>query len=130
MTCVKNNYELSRCGWDSLKVFFRSMISEEDTIPGAVIAIQTFGDFLNSNPHCHVLCTDGVFYESGSFRVAPALDTKTLEKIFQHKVLGMFIRLWRAFAKRQDNGGSGKADHDVAAFGVQRLLRPKDSTRG
>ncbi|MBW1800404.1 MAG: hypothetical protein JRJ85_06695, partial [Deltaproteobacteria bacterium] len=57
--------------------------------------------------------------KSGAFRVAQALDTKPLEKIFQHKVLGMFIRLWRALAKRQDNGGSGKADHDVAAFGVQ-----------
>ncbi len=60
-------------------------------IPGAVIAIQTFGDFLNFNPHCHVLCTDGVFYESGSFKVAPALGTKPLEKIFRHKVLGMLL---------------------------------------
>jgi hypothetical protein len=68
------------------------MIPEDDTIPGAVIAIQTFGDFLNFNPHCHVLCSDGVFYESGSFKVAPPLGTKPLEKIFQHKVLGMLLR--------------------------------------
>ena len=76
------------------------MIPEEDTIPGAVNPIQTFGDFLNFNPHCHVLCTDGVFYESGSFKVAPPLDTKPLEKIFpakngifdNHKVLWMLLR--------------------------------------
>ncbi|MBN1106677.1 MAG: transposase [Deltaproteobacteria bacterium] len=51
-----------------------------------------FGDFLNFNPHCHVLCTYEVFYGSGWFTVAPALDTVALEKIFQHKVLKM---LWR-----------------------------------
>ena len=75
-----------------LKVFFQTIVPEEDAVPGAVITIQTFGDFLNFNPHCHVLCTDGVFYESGSFKVAPALHTKPLEKIFQHKVLGMLLR--------------------------------------
>ena len=42
--------------------------------PGAVIAIQTFGDFLGFNPHCHVLVTDGCFYGKGMFRVAPPLD--------------------------------------------------------
>ncbi|MFZ3115927.1 MAG: hypothetical protein WA133_02490 [Syntrophales bacterium] len=26
-----------------------------DPIPGAVIAVQTFGDFLGFNPHCHIL---------------------------------------------------------------------------
>jgi hypothetical protein len=32
-------------------------------MPGAVSAIQTFGDLLGFNPHCHVLCTDGCFDE-------------------------------------------------------------------
>jgi Putative transposase. len=27
-----------------------------------VIAVQTFGDFLGFNPHCHILVTDGCFY--------------------------------------------------------------------
>jgi len=69
-----------------------SFYPKQETAPGAVIAIQTFGDFLNFNPHCHVLCTDGGFYASGSFKVAQALDTEPLEKIFQHKVLGMLLR--------------------------------------
>ncbi len=35
---------------------------------GAVIAIQTLGDFLGFNPHLHVLCSDGCFYgEDGRF---------------------------------------------------------------
>ena len=34
---------------------------ENDPIPGAVIAVQTFGDFLGFNPYCHILVTDGCF---------------------------------------------------------------------
>jgi hypothetical protein len=83
--------ELSRYAWDSLDVFLLSLPPQQETAPGAVIAIQTFGDFLNFNPHCHVLCTDGAFYRSGSFKAAPALDTEPLEKIFQHKVLKMLL---------------------------------------
>ena len=43
----------------------------------------------------HALCRNHIqpnFYGSGSFKVAPALDTKPLEKLFQHKVLGMLLR--------------------------------------
>jgi hypothetical protein len=60
-------------------------------VPGAVIAIQTFGDFLGFNPHCHILCTDGCFYGNGMFRVVPALKTKHLEKIFRHHVFKMLL---------------------------------------
>ena len=37
---------LSLCGWESLKLFFQEAVPEEDAVPGAVIAIQSFGDFL------------------------------------------------------------------------------------
>jgi hypothetical protein len=35
------------------------VVDENDPIHGAVIAMQTFGDFLAFNPHCHVLVKDG-----------------------------------------------------------------------
>ena len=54
---------------------------EDDAVPGAVIAIQSFGDFLGFNPHLHVLATDGCFYGKGIFRVAPRFDTKNLISI-------------------------------------------------
>ncbi|MBC8391714.1 MAG: hypothetical protein H8E17_03975 [Deltaproteobacteria bacterium] len=47
--------DLSRCGWESLKAVFQETVPEEDTVPGAVIAIQSFGDFLGFNSHLHVL---------------------------------------------------------------------------
>jgi hypothetical protein len=61
-------------------VFLLSFPPKQETAPGAVIAIQTFGDFLNFNPHCHVLCTDGGFFESGAFKVAPAFDPEYLSE--------------------------------------------------
>ena len=65
-----------------MKVFIQDAIPKDDPIPGAVIAIQTFGDFLGFNPHCHILVTDGCFYgDGGMFRVAPPLELKKLEAI-------------------------------------------------
>ena len=82
---------LSRCGWESLKVFFQGGFHEGGAVPGAVIAIQTFGDFLGFNPHLHILCSDGCFYGEGMFRVAPRFETKPLEEIFRHRVFKMLL---------------------------------------
>jgi hypothetical protein len=84
---------LSRCAWESLKVFMQQAVPEQEPIPGAIIAIQTFGDFLGFNPHCHILLTDGCFYGNrGMFRVAPPLELKKLEAIFRHKVFKMLLK--------------------------------------
>jgi len=83
--------ELSRCAWESLKAFFQEAVPEEDAVPGAVITIQSFGDFLGFNPHLHVLISDGCFYGNGMFRVAPSFDTKDLENIFWYKVFKMLL---------------------------------------
>lgn len=42
-----------RCGWDSLKLYFKQAITGKKVIPGVVIAIQSFGDFLGFNSHLH-----------------------------------------------------------------------------
>ena len=84
--------KLSRCAWESLKVFMQNAVPEKEPLPGAVIAVQTFGDFLGFNPHCHIILTDGCFYgNKGMFRVAPPLELKKLEAIFRHKVFRMLL---------------------------------------
>ncbi|MBM4272030.1 MAG: transposase [Deltaproteobacteria bacterium] len=84
--------ELSRCAWESLKVFLQEAVPERRPVPGSIIAIQTFGDFLGFSPHCHILVTDGCFYgNKGMFRIAPPLELKKLETIFQHKVFRMLL---------------------------------------
>jgi hypothetical protein len=77
--------DLSRCGWEALKLYYKK------AVPGAVVAIQSFGDFLGFNPHLHVLISDGCFHENGMFSVSPTIDTGVLEKIFRHIVLKMLL---------------------------------------
>jgi hypothetical protein len=79
--------ELSRCIWETLKIYYQQGVPGKNSVPGAVIALQTFGDFLGFNPHGHVLITDGCFPEKGLFVVAPTVKLKYLEKIFRSKVL-------------------------------------------
>jgi hypothetical protein len=46
--------------------------------PGASIAVHTYGDFLNFNPHLHAIVPDGCFLEGGGFRMAPRLTAQDL----------------------------------------------------
>ena len=68
---------------------------EKDPVPGAVIAIQIFGDVLGFNPHCHILVMDGCLYAKGMFRVAPELKKLLVpfrvEAIFRNKVFRMLV---------------------------------------
>lgn len=83
--------ELSRCGWEALKAFYTTGVRDPKAVPGAVVAIQTFGDFLGFHPHLHILVSDGCFYKNSMFSVSPAVDIKALEQIFRHKVLKMLL---------------------------------------
>jgi hypothetical protein len=40
--------KLSRCACEPLKEFFPEAFPEKDAVPGAIIAIHSFGDFLGS----------------------------------------------------------------------------------
>ena len=46
--------ELSRCAWRSLHLYLQHALGS-DTVPAAVLAIQTYGDQLNFHPHLHSL---------------------------------------------------------------------------
>ena len=35
--------DLSRCGWEALKAFYTNGVRDSKAVPGAVVAIQTFG---------------------------------------------------------------------------------------
>jgi len=78
--------KLSQCAWKVLSQYLRQAVPYEDAVPGAVIAIQSFGDFLNFNPHLHIIATDGCFYGGGSFMVCPTPDGKALEELFRYEV--------------------------------------------
>jgi len=74
-----------------LKVFPQEAVPENDSIPGVVMAVQMFGDFLGFNPHTHILATDGCFYGGrGIFYIAQPLELKRLETIFNIRRSGCF----------------------------------------
>jgi len=50
-----------------------------------IVAIQTFGDLVNLNPHLHAIVSDGLFASNGWLYVVPDLDLKKLELLFRHK---------------------------------------------
>jgi len=59
--------KLSLCAWKVLSEYLKQGVTVYNPIPGCVTAIQTFGEFLNFNPHLHVIATDGCFYGDGEF---------------------------------------------------------------
>jgi ribosomal protein S27E len=81
--------KLSQCAWKVLSVYLKQGVSLDDPNPGAVIAVQTFGDFLNFNPHLHIIATDGCFDQDGGFMVGTVPDASLLEELFRPQVFSM-----------------------------------------
>jgi hypothetical protein len=81
--------KLSQCVWKVLSVYLKHVALDEGAVAGAVIAIQSFSDFLGFNPHAHVIVSDGCFYGEGAFRVSPPPNPKDLEDLFRYEVFKM-----------------------------------------
>jgi len=62
--------KLSVCAWNVMNAYLKSVVSDTDAAPGASIAVETYGDFLNFNPHLNAITTDGCFLDDGSFKTA------------------------------------------------------------
>ena len=60
--------------------------SVDDAGPGAVIAVQTFGDYQNFNLHLHLITPNGCFYGNGGFAVGPEPRSSDLEEAFRLEV--------------------------------------------
>ena len=58
---------LSQRTWKVLSAYLKAGVRYDDAAPGGVITVQTFGDFLNYNPHLRIIATDGCFYGNGVF---------------------------------------------------------------
>lgn len=44
---------LSQCAWKVVSLYLKKAVPYEDAMPGAVIAVQSFGDFQNFHPHLY-----------------------------------------------------------------------------
>jgi len=81
--------KLSQCAWKVLNLYLTQTVAYDDAKAGAAVAVQSFGDFQNFNPHLHVLATDGCFYGNGSFKTCPTPQAKDLEEPFRYEVFKM-----------------------------------------
>ena len=81
--------KLSRCAWKVLSAYLKQSAAFDDAVPGGAIAVHTFGDFLQFNPHLHIIATDGCFSGNGVFTVDHDSVGKDLEDLFRHEVLKM-----------------------------------------
>jgi hypothetical protein len=69
-----------------LSRYLKKTVPYDDAVTGAVIAVQSFGDFLGFNSHLHVTATDGCFYGNDSFKACPRLNPKDLVDLFRYEV--------------------------------------------
>ena len=81
--------KLSRCAWKVLSDYIKQSVPVDNPMPGAVISVQTFGEFLNFNPHLHIIATNGCFYGNGEFMTGLEPDAKDLEVPFAMEVFNM-----------------------------------------
>jgi len=82
--------DLCRCAHQSLATFLRTVTGRPDGVIGAVMVIQTFGDYARWHPHLHAVVADGVFLPSGTFLVMDGqVSLRPLAELFRAAVLAM-----------------------------------------
>lgn len=84
--------QLSLCAWKVLSKYLEQGVSLDNPKPAAIIAVQTFGDFLNFNPHLHVIAADGCFNNDGTFMTCVIPNADHLEPLFRREVLKLLKR--------------------------------------
>ena len=57
-----------------------------------VIAIKTFGDYLNYHPHLHILVTDGAFVGTHTFRALHKGAWEQVAELLRVRVLKFFAK--------------------------------------
>lgn len=94
--------ELARCAWKSLREYSAARLGSEK-VPGAIVAIQSYGDQLNWHPHLHSLVSDMAWDHTGDCVSLGWPNAQVLTQLFRHYVLEMLRverRLSQEFARK------------------------------
>jgi hypothetical protein len=78
---------LSRSAFRALREVMHDQFERTDVVPGFVASLQTFGSFLNWQPHVHSLVSEGAFTAEGEFLTLWQLDTDAVEARFREYVI-------------------------------------------
>jgi len=80
-----------RIAHESLLEYMQTALDLPDGLPGIVMCIHTFGEYLDFHPHLHALVADGLFTRDGRFHVMPVVDIQPLEDLFQARVIAFLV---------------------------------------
>jgi hypothetical protein len=69
---------LCRLARECLVEYMRATLGLPDGLPGIVMAIHTFGEYMDFHPHLHALAADGLFTRDGKFHVMAEVTLKPL----------------------------------------------------
>jgi|GEM_PF-2288402 len=116
--------ELCRIAHRCLAEFQRTTLGLPEGTTGVVMAIHTFGEYLDFHPHLHALVADGLFVDSGLFHVMPEASLAPLEELFRARERG-----WRGDLPRRIWSSEGRGIRARAGSGVRRWLRRRSFER-
>jgi len=83
--------KLCQQAYKCLQEFMRASLRLPQGQAGMVMAIQTYGEYLNFHPHIHAAVADGLFTSQGMFYVMPRLNTQALEEMFRVRVIRLLV---------------------------------------
>jgi hypothetical protein len=83
--------DLCRIAHECLLEYLRATLELPDGIPGIVMTIHSYGEYLDWHPHLHILMADGLFVRSGLFYVLPQVSLKPLEELFRARVITFLV---------------------------------------
>jgi len=83
--------DLCRLANDSLVEWMRTTMNRTDGVPGIVLTLHTFGDYLNFHPHIHAIATDGLFDRTGAFIPLLGAALRPLRGLFRARVFRLLV---------------------------------------
>ena len=83
--------ELCRVAAGVIIESIRALLDKPHLTPGIVVCVQTYGNFVNWNPHLHCIVSDGGFSPGGVLHVVPRVSLAGMEELFRHRVLKLLL---------------------------------------
>ncbi len=83
--------DLCRIAHTCLLEYLRATLDLPEGIPGIVMTIHSYGEYLDWHPHLHLLMADGLFMRSGLFYVLPQVSLKPLEGLFRARLITFLV---------------------------------------
>jgi len=79
--------DLCRIAHECLRDVMRTSLDQPEGMPGIVMVIHTFGEYLDFHPHLHLLMADGLFLRDERFLVLPENGMNAVEELFRARLI-------------------------------------------